>query len=163
MPRRVALAPISGNRKRGGQLSIEYKHELYGQARAGASADEIAKRESLTKSNVTTILTKATHRSTLEAAVRSGRPKEHSDRDERTILHVARRMPLITYAALKRKSGLNFSTSTYKHILRAHHIYNWMAKKRPHLTERHNVRHGVAAHQLLVHNIAELITQHPRI
>jgi len=45
MPRRVALAPISGNRKRGGQLSIEYKHELYGQARAGASADEIAKRE----------------------------------------------------------------------------------------------------------------------
>ena len=135
-PRR-ALQPLSLNRVAGTELSLEHKHVLYGRARAGESAGEIAIAEALPKSTVQKVLRQGTTTGSLALATRVGRPKIHNDRDDRKILRIIRINPKITYAGLRREAGLEFSRSTYYRILRANGITNWLSKKRPLLTKGH--------------------------
>lgn len=137
MPRRRPLTPLSPNERPGSELSFARKNVVYGRGLAGQSADEIAEVESLPKSTVQSVLKRGQQRGHLNNLARSGRPKETSVRDERKVLRIARRMPQITYSRLREEAGLDISRSSYYRILRRHGISNWIAKRRPHLTEDH--------------------------
>jgi hypothetical protein len=54
-----------------------------------------------------------------------------------SVVRYARLYPLWTYADLIRKTGFENGATTLKKILREHHIFNWRAKRRPHLTQAH--------------------------
>lgn len=133
MTTRRPLALISSNYAPRSELSNEDKSRLLGRRLAGQSFDEIAIQEQLPKSTVTTAVSRARSRDTVQNKRRSGQPKKYSIQGERRILRYARLHPKWTYADLKSNIGLAFHQTTYRSILQKHGIINWRCKKRPYL------------------------------
>lgn len=136
MPR-TPLAPISGNKPRGNELSQYMRGKIEFAAEIGAPRAEIAKTLNLPLTTVKYTLSKASQRHNGESLPRSGRPKEYSERDERAIVRIARRNPRIKYRDLILQAGIDLYRKTIYRILCEHGIKKWLAKKRPLLTEEH--------------------------
>src|SRR5215469_4704839 len=137
MPNRTPLTPISGNRIAQKELSPHLRGIIIGRSQAGKNPTQIADALNLPQSTVRDTLDKSATRSEGKTIQRSGRPRKLTIREERYILRAVRQLPKITYQALENKLNFRVSRGTYYHILKRHHIKNWLAKKRPHLTPMH--------------------------
>ena len=134
MPQRSPLIDLPINRVSGHELSNATRSDIHGRACAGESYGAIARSKSLPRSTVSTTVKTVNTRRSVESKARIGRPTVHSDRDRRRILQHVRQHPMYTYDNLKRETGLDFSQSTYRRILRDSGVSHWLAKKRPALT-----------------------------
>ena len=134
MPQRSPLIDLPINRVSGHELSNATRSEIHARACAGESYGAIARSKSLPRSTVSTTVKTVNTRRSVESKARIGRPTVHSDRDRRRILQHVRQHPMCTYDNLKRETGLDFSRSTYRRILRDSGVSHWLAKKRPALT-----------------------------
>ncbi|KAK0513618.1 hypothetical protein JMJ35_003982 [Cladonia borealis] len=132
---RTPLAPISGNRPRGKELSPFHRGILVGQAAQGLRYSGIAKATNLHKNTVRNAVLNAAIQYNGQSRPRSGRPSIVTDRDRRYIIRIARVAPRLTYQQLKKEAGHNFCRSTVYWILRDYGLTNWLAKERPLLTE----------------------------
>nr|POE60622.1 transposable element tcb2 transposase [Quercus suber] len=97
----------------------------------------ISEAENLPESTIRSMIKKANTRLTFDNNARTGRPRIRNQRDERAVLRAIREQPKLTYKQLKQATGLEFSTSTFKRILKENGITNWRCKRRPHLTQAH--------------------------
>ena len=134
MPR-TPLGPISSNRPRGPELT-PYKRGIINRAvQYGATPKVIAEQERIPESTIRWIISRASQRHNGVSKPRSGYPTIVTDRARRHIIHIARMNPRITYEDLKKESGHSYSKATAYRILKEYGLTNWLAKKRPLLTE----------------------------
>lgn len=131
---RTPLTPISGNRRRGPELTPYQRGVIAGQLQAGLGPRQIEKKFGTPESTVRSTQEVAFIRYHGESLPRPGQPKKLSERDRRKLIRITRREPKITYAALKRAAGLDCCYRTLQNELRAYGLLNWRAKKRPLLT-----------------------------
>ena len=134
MPR-TPLTLISSNVRRRKELSPHQRGIIEGLTLGGSSAAEISMTQNDPIQTVHTTLRRAQVREIGKTLPRQDRPKKASDADTRHILRIVRKNPAITYHQLRIDSGLDFSTSTFYRLLKSSGISNWVAKKRPKLTE----------------------------
>ena len=130
MPR-TPLASISGNRRRGPELTPYRRGEIVGKYNAGVTRQNIAHILETPKSTIDYTIDQASKRPHGESRPRTGRPPKLSDRDKRHLIRVTRMDPRATYARLKLQCGLNCSTDTIYRVLKEYGLTNWLAKKRP--------------------------------
>ena len=128
------LASISGNLRRGLELSPYERGEIKGLNRGGFKVPEIARLKNIPISTVRSTLSLDELRTNGESQPRSGRPKAYTPSDERLILRIARAYPKLTYRELLSQCGLEIHPNTVKKILKEHGIQNWKCKRRPFLT-----------------------------
>jgi transposase len=129
------LQPISGNKRRGKELSPYLRGQIMSAREEGASFRDIAKRLEIPVSTVFTTV-KSTGRQEGHSLSRTGRPSYISERDKRALLRFVRANPRATYAVVRQETGLTLCTDTIRQILYTAGISNWMVKKRPFLTAR---------------------------
>ena len=134
---RTPLASLDPNSIRRKELSSIQRAQICTAHLFGHKPSEIATVLNHPVPPVKTTLSRASSRPNYASKPRSGRPKVYDDRAIRTILRFARRNPKITYSQLKRETGLEISRSTLYRILKDNGIKNWIAQKRPKLTEEH--------------------------
>ena len=135
MPR-TPLGPITPNIIRRRELSPFTRGIIAGQRSTGASIGTIAIALNIPKITIQDTLSIVDRGSHGVSKSRSGRPKATTDRDERTILRLARFEPKQTYQQLISAAGLSCSQSTVYRILHDAGITNWIAKKRPMLRQQ---------------------------
>ena len=132
---RAPLASISGNRRRGPELTPYQRGIINGAYRSGATPTYIAHNENTPLSTIKwTISTTSQHPNGV-SKTRSGRPTVVTDRARRHIIRLARTNPRITYKDLRDQCGVSYSKSTLYRELKAYGLTNWLSKKRPLLTE----------------------------
>ena len=132
---RTPLASISGNRRRGPELTPYQRGIINGAYRSGATPTYIAHNENTPLSTIKWTISTASQHPNGVSKTRSGRPAVVTDRARRHIIRLARANPRITYKDLKEQCGVSYSTSTLYRELKAYGLTNWLAKKRPLLTE----------------------------
>jgi transposase len=137
MTRRKPLRNIPVNISTRQELSNDTKQRLYGRALAGETGGEVATAEGLQESTVYHAIKRISERQTTTNLYRSGRPKQHSTRDDRKLVRYARLHPKFTYEQLAKETGVHFERSTLRSILRSAGIVDWRSKKRPALTQYH--------------------------
>ena len=123
--------------------NITYKKELTLYARGiikgmeigGSTPAQIATQLNLPRHTIRSTIQHDIERDQGLSKIRSGRPKEYTDRDERTILRLAQSDPKQTYQTLIKQAGVKCSRKTVYRILSNAGIINWIAKKRPLLRE----------------------------
>ena len=106
-----------------------------GARRMGANEGEIGRSLNLSRTTVQYTIKKHSHRHQDESNPRSGRPSKLSDRDRRYIIRLARVNPRITYEHLRSEAEVQCSRSTLYRVLKVYGLTNWLAKKRPLLSE----------------------------
>jgi len=131
---RTPLATISGNRRRGKELTPYKRGDIIGRYTGGATRQVIAYATETPISTVDYTIDTANQRPNGHSKPRTGRPKKLSIRDERYIIRVARTDPRTTYARIKLQCGLDCSRATIYRLLKEYGLINWLAKKRPLLT-----------------------------
>ncbi len=129
------LGPISGNRPRGPELTPYKRGIVNGAVQYGATPKYIAAQERLPESTVRWTISRAPLRQNGVRKPRSGRPPIVTDRARRHIIRIARLNPRITYEDLKKESGHTYSKATAYRIFKEYGFTNWLAQKRPLLTE----------------------------
>ena len=134
MAQRSPLGSISGNLRRGLELSPYERGEIKGLKRGGFKVPEIARLKNIPISTVRSTLSLDELRTKGESQPRTGRPKACTLSDERLILRIARAEPKLTYDELLARCGLQIHRSTIKKVLADHGIQNWKCKRRPFLT-----------------------------
>lgn len=134
MPR-APLTPISSNINRRKELTPYRRAYITGLAEAGATVSSISATQNLPRQTIIDTIKKAPSRNEGKSATRPGRPIKATDYDKRRILRIIRSDSKITYNQLRIDTGLDFSDDTFYRILKANGITNWVAKKRPQLTE----------------------------
>jgi len=143
MPRQP-LGEISGNsNQRGGipgrfELTPNWRSHIVGRVAGGQSPHSIADDLNIPPSTIYSTLNKADLRYENETLHRSGRPKIVSESLRRRVLREVRANPKIRYKNLRLNLGLDgkaISRSTLYRMLKEEGITNWLAKKRPLLTE----------------------------
>ena len=132
---RTPLGSISGNRRRGPDLSPFVRGGIGAAYRYGAGPTRIAANEKLPVNTVKKVLQNLDYTLTGVTKRRLGRPSIVDEREKCRIIHTARIDPRMTYEALKEAIEHNFSKSTVYRILREYGLTNWLAKQRPLLTE----------------------------
>lgn len=119
------LAPVSGNKKtRSAELGPYMRGKVAAHSERSLGGSQIAVLEDLPRTTVqNTFKNDSLHH---EGVSRScpRRPKKISHVDERNILRIARSMPKISYAALKKATGVTVTYRTLYRILKRHHIIN---------------------------------------
>lgn len=131
------MAPISGNRPPGHELSVLERGIAIGLYQGGMGPTKVAKALSIHRNTVYKTVALHATRDQQKSLPRSGRPKKYNPRDERMILRLARQNPKYTYQRLEAELNLGLSQDTYYRILKHHNIKNWMARSRPQLTDGH--------------------------
>ena len=123
MPR-TPLGPVSGNRRRGPELTPYKRGEIIGKYNAGVICQNIAHILETPKSTIDYTINQASTRPNGESKPRTGRPPKLSDRDKRHVIRVTRMDPRITYARLKLQYGLDCSTDTIYRVLKEYGLTN---------------------------------------
>lgn len=134
---RAALAEITPNRSRNHELSPYQRALIVGRKLGGQSAREIADAENTPIRTVYATIEKSDYRDDGLSKPRSGRPRNYTEADEQLILNYVRHNPKSTWRQTIQGLNLNIGKSTYKTILRRHHISKWRAAKRPYLQQHH--------------------------
>ena len=134
---RTPLAAIDHNLNRRKEHSSTKRAGIVAAAAFGGSISEIATHFDVPPTTVKGILKRAPLQPDFASHARCGRPKSYTPYDERQILRIVRREPKITYAQLRRQSGIAISKSTFRRILQSRGIKNWLAQRRPKLTAAH--------------------------
>ena len=132
---RRPLGPISGNQRRGPELTPYKRGLITGAYQYGVTPKYIAEQENVPKSTVKWTIPPVGQRPNGVSKPRSGRPTVVTDRTRRLIIQIACQNPWIIYEDLKKESGHTFSKATAYRILREYSLKNWIAKKCPLLTE----------------------------
>nr|POF14165.1 hypothetical protein CFP56_03189 [Quercus suber] len=122
MPQRYPLSPIDVNRAPRSQLSVLTKHRVWARCESGIRVAEVSRLENIPESTIRDLLRRAKTRRSLDNIPRKGRPRQWTKRDERAVLRAVRLHPKLTFNDLKKETGLDFSTSTLKRILKENHI-----------------------------------------
>jgi len=134
-PRQI-LGEISGNSKRGKELTPWDRATIVSQRKAGLTYPEISKELGIALTTVKkTVKKHSAGDSTGHSKPRSGRPKKHDDRVHRRIIRFCRTAPDATYAEVIERLQLDVSKDTVRRILKEQGITNWRKKKRPALTK----------------------------
>jgi transposase len=131
------LKPISANRRRTYQLSNEHKSAIVASRAAGLRWSEVASRNHVAISTAYTVFQAYTNTNNINPAPRKGRPKVFTPLQERNVLRYVRAHQKWTYKQVVEETTIPMSRSQFKRLLHKHHISQWRAKKRPHLTEEH--------------------------
>ena len=134
MPR-TPLGPISGNRRRGPDLSPFIRGGIIAAYRYSGGPTQITANKKLPINTVKKVLQNLNSTLTGVSKRRTGQPSIVDEHDKRYIIHTVRIQPHLTYKALKEATGHNFSKSTAYRILREYGLTNQLAKQRPLLTE----------------------------
>lgn len=135
MPPRIPLQSISGNSRRSSELTPVQRAYISGRADAGENAYEILRVTSVPKSTVYDTIQRSTTRPQQQSQARISRPRKLSERDYRHLVLYIRQNPRATYRKVTEDLGLDVSRITVQRILRELGITNWVAKKRPFLSE----------------------------
>lgn len=125
------------NRKGGTELTLFQRGLIIGASFNGTSQRELIKIISLPESTIRLTLKKAPLRDNQTSLPRSGQPKKYTARDERILLGCIRENPKWTWKQVMVDTGLPFSLSVHKRILRDYGISNWRSKRRPYLSPNH--------------------------
>jgi transposase len=136
-PQRTPLRTINTNRSRGKELSPYVRGKIVGMAEKGGSVSEIQARFQVSRQAVRGSISKDPQRPEGESALRSGRPRIYTIRDERMMLRNLRLYPKSTFEERRRETGLEMSNTTIKRLAQKSGLQHWRAKKRPELTEEH--------------------------
>ena len=132
---RTPLAEIDSNRAPNAELSPAQRAFAHGARVGGASASKVA---GLLRCHPKTIYDTSKRYRTIPTGVskpRKGRPTKLTEYDERALLRIARRDPMIQYKDLLEQAGVNTSYRTVYRLFKEHGITNVRAKRRPTLTE----------------------------
>lgn len=126
---------ISGNRRRNQELSKEARSFIAGAKAVGGRSSEIAAQIGCAKRTINRTIQRLDETEKTSSRPRTGAPAKLDNRDEREILRIVRRTPEIKYSELKRQAGVDVHKITLYRLLKEHGITNWIAKRRPKLTE----------------------------
>jgi transposase len=119
---RTALAPISGNRRRGPELSPYQRGIICGAVLSGSTTAELTRAFNIPESTIRSTIQSTTTRRDGRSKPRSGRPSIITPRAERTLLRMIRLQPKIKYKDLISAAGVNCSRKTITRLLDKHHI-----------------------------------------
>jgi transposase len=136
MPRRP-LAQISGNTTKGKELTPYSRGLIIGEYNCGVKPSQISRNLQIPRSTVIDTIQQKSKRDDGKSSPRPGRPKSYTERDKRHIIQLIKRDPFITYQAIRERTGLNVSSTTFLTILKESGYGHWRAKKRPKLTKEH--------------------------
>jgi transposase len=141
MPRRP-LAAVSGNKSRGKELTPNVRGQITGKFKSGVSKNQIGKDLGISPSTVADTIRSKPERLDGKSLSRTGRPKKLSERDKRYIMILIKGNPFLTFREIRDETGLTLSRPTLRKILKESGYGNWIAKKRPKLTQEHaNLRY----------------------
>ena len=126
MPR-PPLTNISGNSRRGKELTPDVRGFIAGLRVAGFKAAEIRKKFRVPESTTKSTINKVLERINNESLSRPGRPPSISDREKRRIVRFVRLDPKITYRNLRKALTLTVSDDTIYRLLKEEGIKNWVA------------------------------------
>ena len=132
---RPQLIEITDNRVHNTELTPYQRGMIMGGQALGHSQREMERVFNFPQSTIQYTIEKHGERNDDESKSRPGRPKKLSNRDKRLIIRLARKNPRITYAQLLKETGVICSQSTLYRIFKDYGLTNWLAKKRPLLTE----------------------------
>lgn len=122
MPSRRPLTVISGNGKRGKELSPYVRGQIKGLQIAKYKHIEIAKTLNIPLGTVATTLTRSPIRKDGKSRPRSGRPPITSARDRRRILIIVKKNSDLTYNQIRAETGLKISDRTIYRILQSFYL-----------------------------------------
>jgi len=125
---------ISGNRAPAQELSSTARGFIAGAKSHGGKTSDIAADIGCCTRTIRRTIQRINQTGTTSSRARIGAPAKLDDRDERTILRLARTLPAINYKKLQERAGTNVHKRTVYRLLKEHGITNWIAKKRPLLT-----------------------------
>ena len=134
---RAPLTPLNPNSIRRKELSQIQRAKIHGASAFGHKPTEIARVLNHPLSTVKDTLNKTDSNNDYVTTPRPGRPRKYTPQDERYILRIVRREPKITYRQLVTDTQIQLSRSTLYRLLKRVGIKNWLAQKRPKLTEEH--------------------------
>ena len=137
MINRDILKPISANRRHNHQLSNEHKSAIVAGRAAGLRWREVASQNQVPISTAHSVFENYTNTNTVNPRPRKGHPKVLTHLQQRKILRYVRAHRKWTFQQVAEETGIPVTRSTFRRLLRDHHILQWIAKKRPHLTEQH--------------------------
>lgn len=132
----MPLQEISGSARTRKRITDFEKGQINAFHKLKCSYSQISKALGIPRSTVQSQIEILRRRPDGTLTPRSGRPKKHTDRDDRLILRVAKKNPKATYAQIRAETGLEPSTATIRRILESFNLSHWIAKKRPLLTEK---------------------------
>lgn len=135
-PQRTPLAPRSANiGRKSPHLSPFKRGIILGKRSEGATKPAIARALNTPLNTIRYTLEKTSQNPNGEDLPRSGRPTLFTDHDRRRLIKLARKEPEISYQKLANDLGFKCHRSTIYRALREYGLTNWLAKKRPLLTE----------------------------
>jgi len=136
-PLRTPLGSISGNHRKGKELTPYMRGQIAGQAFKGAKPAAIAIDLNVPRKTVKYTLQQDELRDDGHSLPQTPRGKSYTNAQERLCVRHVRLHPKDTYQEVIDACGLTCKRSTVKKILKRHSVINWRAKKRPELTEAH--------------------------
>jgi hypothetical protein len=134
MPRTI-LGPTDGNKCFNHELSPYERGKIVGAVSQGASFTDAGKLVHRPGSTARATVKHDAERLDGHTRPRTGRPKSWDDRFERRVLRQARINPKMSYREMQDALNTILSFDTLYRILKSNGIINWLAKKRPYLTE----------------------------
>lgn len=137
MTNRQILKPSSANRRPNHQLSNEHKSAIVASRAAGLRWHEVASQNHVAISTAHSVFKNYTNTNTVTPRPRKGHPKVFTRQQERAILRRVRAEPKWTYRQVINDTRVHIGRTAFRTLLRSHYILQWIAKKRPHLTEQH--------------------------
>jgi len=132
---RTPLGPISGNRPRGPDLTPKQRGIIIRAASAGKKKAWISNRYKIPFSTIKSTLKQAALQPDGYSKPYTGRPPKFTERDQRHLIRVARVEPTIEYGDLIQRCDLKCLKSTVYRALKEYGLTNWLAQKRPLLSE----------------------------
>lgn len=134
-PQTRALAAISRDRRRYDELSPATRNQTVGAAAVGVPQHKIRDLFEVPASTINRTINNASDNLQGVLNSRSGRSQHCAERTKRAILLYAHQNPFSTYSQLLTDLQLDCSHSTVYRILKDQGIKDWIAKKRPLLSE----------------------------
>ena len=118
-------------------LTPSTRGRILGRLSAGQKPLQIAEEENLTRSQIKNCVRTFTKNQSCYRSPGTGATKVFDDRLTRRLLRIVRIDPKITYQNLGKELGIAVSKKTLYRVLKQQGITNWLAKKRPILTQKH--------------------------
>jgi len=135
MPPRTPLGPISGNRRRGKELTSYERGQIVAHHDSGRTYKQVTRIIDISPNTIAKTIQKVSIRHHSISQPRSSRPSKTSPRDRRRVLYTVKKFPNASYAKIRTETGIKVSDSTLYRILTSFHIDHWITKKRPILTK----------------------------
>jgi transposase len=118
-------------------LSPYLRGLIIGKHESGINPSQISRDLQIPRTTVNGTIQRILHQNDGKSSPRSGHPQSYTERDKRHIIQLIKRDPFITYQAIRERTGLNVSSTTFLTILKESGYGHWRAKKRPKLTKEH--------------------------